>query len=1113
MKRNGLTILCRILLALTMIGSSVATKAATEVHVEKAGTLSTLVTTTVTSLKLTGSINGTDIKWLRSQINDSKLATLDLSEVRIVAGGEAYYESYKAENDVIGQYMFTECSKLRSITLPATISAIQSNAFSKSGIRKADIPNSVTKLGSDAFAYCTSLSTAVIGSRVTKMDQGVFYGSSALRTVYAKPLTPPSAPAYLFSSNPTVRVYTQSLEDYKQSDWKQYAGSFVGALESLYPMEEDSSVVVNNLRDTFFEDAACTQLRASYQSMSDEALAAAMKEGGMPDFMTAIAIKLKNADWKAYEQEFRIHSYRAYSDASYWNDKMMSSGGSYMGNPTGIFTSDTNSPLYVFVDADVPEDATLYIAGCVDNDLVYNAKTGKKLSKGLNIVDSQPGALYYIIYTADTRSQQKPLSQWPEMKIHIEGGTVNGYYDTSRHKPSDYVALLRNATHNLFTVKGAAALFNFKTETYRKIWPSDIDRSICWFDSLTIWQKELMGMCESVAIGQRASSPHCLSGGEAIFPIYYNNPNFAIQGKEGDSGWANSTAFRTAYNSFDCVSASFDVSRSDHDDWCAGHECGHNNQRAINLEGGTEVSNNLFANVVRFLDGTVTSTGSPLSTVMDEYARHEPFFIREVNSQLRMYYQLYLYYHQGQRNTAFYPTLFAEFRKDPMVLWNGANKSSMKFVRKVCEVAQEDLTDFFTAWGFFEPCDMDVEDYGQHHLKVTQAEIDQTKAEISKYPKKNLQILFVEDRADYVLTTDFLTTAGKKRRNSEQVGQCGDLGQFTSYRPDAASQPSEYGYLQSDSLYAMFGNGGVGFLVLDDNSKMVYASNSLNFCIPTCAGSENLRIYSVDADGTLHEAQRMGIGTQTVALSRAGTLGDTLQTSVIKAIISGSINGTDIKLMRKLLNENNLQSLDLSAARITSGGTAYYQTYRSALNTVGDYCFSNCKQLVTIQLPLGTTKIGTNAFAKSGLHEIVIPDAVTTIDGDAFAYCDALRRVVIGSKMKTMGQGVFYNSAVKDAYVKALTPPSISAYLFSSNPTIHVYARALAAYQASAWAEFGTLVGDLDEYEVITAVEQIPQRRVVSDDAVIYDLSGRSVGRNQPAGIYIRRGKKIFVKP
>ncbi|MBQ2518645.1 MAG: leucine-rich repeat protein, partial [Bacteroidaceae bacterium] len=161
----------------------------------------------------------------------------------------------------------------------------------------------------------------------------------------------------------------------------------------------------------------------------------------------------------------------------------------------------------------------------------------------------------------------------------------------------------------------------------------------------------------------------------------------------------------------------------------------------------------------------------------------------------------------------------------------------------------------------------------------------------------------------------------------------------------------------------------------------------------------------------------------------------------------------------------------------------------------------------------GTTKICTNAFAKSGLHEIVIPDAVTTIDGDAFAYCDALRRVVIGSKMKTMGQGVFYNSAVKDAYVKALTPPSISAYLFSSNPTIHVYARALAAYQASAWAEFGTLVGDLDEYEVITAVEQIPQRRVVSDDAVIYDLSGRSVGRNQPAGIYIRRGKKIFVKP
>ena len=103
--------------------------ATTEVNVEKAGTLSTLVTGTETTLKLTGSINGTDVKLLRQMINEKRLTSLDLSEVKIVKGGEAYYNTYTTENNVIGQSMFTECSKLRTIKLPASVSDIQGNAF------------------------------------------------------------------------------------------------------------------------------------------------------------------------------------------------------------------------------------------------------------------------------------------------------------------------------------------------------------------------------------------------------------------------------------------------------------------------------------------------------------------------------------------------------------------------------------------------------------------------------------------------------------------------------------------------------------------------------------------------------------------------------------------------------------------------------------------------------------------------------------------------------------------------------------------------------------------------------------------------------------------------
>ena len=1108
MKKNYVKGILKVLLTTVVCCGATTALAVSEVNVEQAGTLSTLLPASDSELKVTGCINGTDIKYLRELITSGGVTSLDLSEVKIQKGGVAYYEDNKTENNVIGVRMFHGLTKLKAIELPASVTAILSNAFSNTGIRKVDIPNSVSQLGSDAFAYCSSLTTVVLGKRVAKMDQGVFW-SSPISKAYVKPLSPPNVPAYLFGGTPTVYVYSEALTDYKASDWKQF--TLRGKLEDTYPMEDDESDAVNKLCSNFFEDAACTQLKADCLAMSDDALTTAMTEAGMPEYMTEIAVKVKNGQWAAYEQEFRIHSYAAFSDAAYWNTQMKSTGGSYMGNPTGIYSTGLE-PLYVFVDDDIPADATLYIAGCVDNDLISNPKTGTKLKKGLNIVDGVANALYYILYTADTKSKTKMLSEWPSLKIHIEGGVVNGYYDVARHSDTDYQALLKAATHTLFTIKGGRALFNFKKSTYKTVWPKSIERSICWFDSLTVWQKELMGYTAQVANGERSGAPFYLTGGEDIYPTYYNNPNFAIEGTSSDAGYANSTPYRTCYNSVECIRNSF-VIRWEMDDWCSAHECGHNNQGAINLEGGTEASNNLFSNYIRFHDGLVTSVGSPLADVMDEFAYNTPFFIRNVNSQLRMYWQLYLYYHLAQKNTSFYPNLFKALRDDPIKCWGGGNVSSLKFVRKVCEVAQEDLTDFFTAWGFFVPMtNYPIEDYGDHKMTVRKADIEKTLAEIAKYPVKNREILFVEDRADYVLTTDFLTTGGKKRRDSETVGQCGELGQFTSYLP-GGSQPSSYTYLQADSLFAMEGSGGVGFIMLDCENKMVYAANAYHFCIPSCVDPD-FTIYSMDAGGTLHEVEKAGEGAEYVYLEKAGTLDDSLSQRVIKATIGGSINGSDFKYMHKLINESNLASIDISDATVKSGGMAYYESYRTANNVIGDHLFYQSKQLIAIQLPKSITRIQNCAFSNTGLKDITIPDGVTAVGEDAFAYCKRLARVVIGEKVKTLAKGAFYNSEVKDVFVKPTTPPAISSYLFSSKPRIHVYKSALSAYKASDWAEYGTIIGDLDDYDLtpVQAPRTQPQL-ATSSAAPVYDLFGRRVTALKPNTIYVRNGRKFITTP
>lgn len=1104
--------ICRLMLVGVACLITSNTWSADTIHVETAGSLSTLMETAGRTVKLTGFVNGTDIKFLRERISAGRLSTLDLSDVRIVSGGSAYNESYTTQNDVIGDYMFADLSKLTSVTLPTTITDIGRYAFSKTGISKAEIPDAVTHLGGAAFADCNSLTKVVIGRRVSQLDQAVFYNSSSIRYAYVKPKTPPALAAYIFTASPKIYVYTSVLSDYKASSWNQY-GTIVGKLENYYEEESDSSDVVNELAGNFFEDVACTRLKSEFQSMSDEELSTSLIEGGMPSYMIPIALKLKNRNWAAYEQDFRIHDYKPYSDAGYWNSKLRSTGGSFMGNPTGIYTTDFN-PLYVFVDADVPSGATLYMAGCTDNNLITSAKQGKMLKKGLNIVEGNANALYYIIYTADTKNMTKTLDEWPDIKIHIEGGVVNGYYDVKRQSDSDYKAILAKATHERFTVKGGQSLFNFKTSTYRNVWPTTIDKSICWFDSLTVWEKELMGISESVASGKRAGAPFYISGGESYFPQYYNNPNFAVEGEESDGGFANSASFRTMYNTQGCVQSSFDVSRTaTFDDWCAAHECGHNNQGAITVEGGTEVSNNLFSNYIRFHTGLVASNGSPLSTIMTEYSRREPFFTRSLDSQMRMYWQLYLYYHLAQKNTSFYPELFKALRADPLTLYS-SNTGCLKFVRKVCEIAQEDLTEFFTVWGFFEPLtNYTVNDYGAHSMTVKQSDIDNTLAEIARYPVKNREILFIEDRADYVLTTDFLTTPGQHRRESSQVGQCGDVGQYTDYLPGASS-PSSYTYLQADSLYALEGEGGLGFVVLDSNNDFKFAANSKNFCLPTNTGL-NLTIYSYDADGSLHEVTKSGDGAEYVVMPKAGVLADSLSAKAIKVTVSGNINGADIKYMRQLISKGNLQSIDLTDTKIMSGGGAYYESYVTSFNVMGNYAFDSFKKLISMRLPLKITKIGDRAFRFSGLRIIEIPDAVTAIGLEAFGGCDQLSTVIIGTKVKSISQGVFYNSPVRDVYVKALTPPTLSDYIFNSNPTIHVYQSALARYQASSWKKFGTIVGDLtdDMIDGIEAVkeETLPQRGSV-EGAVVYDLMGRRVTDLKPGSIYIRDGKKVMVK-
>ncbi len=1103
------------------------------VYVQTPGTLSSLVLSQEADFTVTGTINGTDAKYLRDQVSQGRITSLDLAGVRIVAGGSAYYEDLTTKDDVVPERWMQNCPALSRIVLPESAKEVGAWAFSSCSLKgKLVIPDGVSKLGDDAFSYNGKLDTVVLGSHTATLSKGAFY-STGVKHVYARRRVPPSISSYLLSSNPTIHVYTAALDDYKESGWKEY-GSIVGGLEEVYPLDDDPTEVVNSLREQFFEDAACTTLKAEYLAMSDGELTEALTAAGMPAFMADIALKVKNDSWAAYEKDCRIHGYCAYSDAKYWNSKLHIRSASFMGNPTGVYAKQSGDPIYVFVDDDVPEGATLYIAGMAVDKMVNSAKAGQRLRKGLNVVDGDAGCYYYIIYTADTRAMDKRVSEWPDIRIHIEGGVADGYFDAARHTDADYKAMLRAATYTTFVVKGKHSVMNLRTSILKRNYPNAILKSSATLDSISVWEKEFFGICEDVANGLKAGEPWYLSGGDAFYPGFFNNPTYVDNDSPGSYAHATEYGIHLSNGASQiCVNPYV----ANYDEGGTAHEFGHQLQDPINLEGTTEGSNDLFANVVRYLMGHAASTGRPLSRTMYEFGHKVPFYWRGPDyGFLRMFYTLYLYYHLAQNNTSFYPELFKALRNDMIQTYStNTNNSGLKFVRKVCEVAQEDLTDYFTAFGFFEPATRRyLECYGDHYVTNRLVDINSTKAAIAQYPVKNRAILFVEDRVDYVPSNGIIIEAGQHRayRDGEKVGQCGTVGQYTDFMPEATVEPGDYTYMQSDTIYALHGEGGLGFLMLDADGQLVYASNDRHFFMPAGV-STDFTMYSLGTGGALREIPKAGYGTQFVDQTIAGGLADSLTDNVIKAVVSGKMNSTDAKELRRLTQECDLMAVDMQDAKMVIGGSSYYDGHKLASNTVGDFMFYDCYNLITVRLPESAIKIGTNAFARSGLLEAVIPDNVSTIGGDAFAYCLNLKRAVIGSGVKTIQQGAFYSSnELQDVYVKPLTPPSLGAWMFSENKNrvIHVYKSALEDYKNSDWAneEYGILVGDLDDYEdIISGIEEIRneeleirngQESIVNgqwptvNGQSIYDLNGRPVTDLQPGNIYVRNGKKVVVR-
>ena len=71
--------------------------------------------------------------------------------------------------------------------------------------------------------------------------------------------------------------------------------------------------------------------------------------------------------------------------------------------------------------------------------------------------------------------------------------------------------------------------------------------------------------------------------------------------------------------------------------------------------------------------------------------------------------------------------------------------------------------------------------------------------------------------------------------------------------------------------------------------------------------------------------------------------------------------------------------------------------------------FYRCPLLKTVILNEGITEIGNNAFAESGITNIIIPSTITKLGDNVFDSCTALESVVIPGKITSFGTNIFQN--------------------------------------------------------------------------------------------------------
>ncbi|MBR5813989.1 MAG: M60 family metallopeptidase [Bacteroidaceae bacterium] len=789
-----------------------------------------------------------------------------------------------------------------------------------------------------------------------------------------------------------------------------YTDAEIKALLDAVPTAAELAAYQPSL-EALFADGACvtpklTSLSAAQSSDAYAALPAGLQRmvdkvyGGNWEEATVAPAERPNGNnntnhslwivadtWSSdYAKRFRVQMYEPYSIEGEVTSYLLTSAHCNMDNPTGIY-ANSGEAIYIMVDGDIPEGAELWLAHQSGNGAAayYNNSAHTQLHKGLNIVtyatDGCQMWINYVVHTynkdgetiADKFPENRKLSNYKPLKIHIEGGHINGFFNAMgdfRAADSDTENLwgavdndedwdyykARVALPNDFALLGhrQTLLFPFGTYDSEKehfgVANADgaVEKALAYhlenikvvqtpncyggsghtfgsfdggypgmglstsngkinimieaWDRITYSELATMGVVSaSVMDRMNALYPRWTSEGSPAeiynygsatvnnvtqtykdfcqgvdYGEYYNHHACGVGAGSGymSGGWR---VCNYNYNTMGSIIGL--IANEAGPTWGPAHEIGHQNQAVFNLNGQTEVTNNLFSNIAVWYMGMGTSRvngneGSLESVLAAFNTEDNDLYTNNIWAITQMYYRLWLYYHLAGNNTQFWPRLFELCRQVP--LNNGGQISGetslLRFYKHACDAAGEDLTEFFRAHGFFEVMDNRfVGDYSNATYNTTQEQIDAAIAEIKEknYPV-NYAVLLINDGTSETTKRHDGSTA-RALWDNNATAEFGSVNDFID--GDVEVLTNYAAVVNVDGSVTMSGGqGGVGFLVFNEKGELVSFSNKSIFKL----GDEALKaivsgkatIATVDADNNVANAEFDIIASQRTALEQ-----------------------------------------------------------------------------------------------------------------------------------------------------------------------------------------------------------------------------------------------------